>query len=131
DVPDLPLENGDAVYVPRQPGTINVFGAVNNATAFMFKENRRVSDYVQLAGGAGRNADTDEVYVLRADGTAISRAGLGWFSSVNGYKIFPGDSIIVPEAIERGISTTQSLKEWTTILYQFGLGAAGLKVLKD
>lgn len=131
DVPDLPLENGDAVYVPRQPGTVNVFGAVNNATAFMFKENRRVSDYVQLAGGAGRNADTDEVYVLRADGTAVSRAGLGWFSSVNGYKIFPGDSIIVPEAIERGVSTTQSLKEWTSILYQFGLGAAGLKVLKD
>ncbi len=131
DVPDLALENGDAVYVPRQPGTVNVFGAVNNATAFMFKENRRVSDYVQLAGGTGRNADTDEVYVLRADGTAVSRAGLGWFSSVNGYKIFPGDSIIVPEAIERGISTTQSLKEWTTILYQFGLGAAGLKVLKD
>lgn len=131
DLPDLPLENGDAVFVPRQPGTINVFGAVNNATAFMFKPNRRVTDYLQLAGGLTRLADEKELYVLRADGTAISRASTGWFTSVNSYRLFPGDSVIVPEAIERDISTTQSLKEWTTILYQFGLGAAGLKVLKD
>lgn len=131
DLPDLPLENGDAIYVPRQPGTINVFGAVNNATAFMFKPNRRVTDYMQLAGGLTRLADEKELYVLRADGTAISRASTGWFTSVNSYRLFPGDSVIVPEAIERDISTTQSLKEWTTILYQFGLGAAGLKVLKD
>jgi protein involved in polysaccharide export with SLBB domain len=131
DLPDLPLENGDAIYVPRQPGTINVFGSVNNATAFMFKPNRRVTDYLQLAGGLTRLADEKELYVLRADGTAISRASTGWFTSVNSYRLFPGDSVIVPEAIERDISTTQSLKEWTTILYQFGLGAAGLKVLKD
>jgi hypothetical protein len=131
DLPDLPLENGDAIYVPRQSGTINVFGSVNNATAFMFKPNRRVTDYLQLAGGLTRLADDKELYVLRADGTAISRASTGWFTSVNSYRLFPGDSVIVPEAIERDISTTQSLKEWTTILYQFGLGAAGLKVLKD
>ena len=76
-------------------------------------------------------ADEKELYVLRADGPAISRASTGWFTSVNSYRLFPGDSVIVPEAIERDISATQSLKEWTTILYQFGLGAAGLKVLKD
>ena len=131
DLPDLALENGDAIYVPRQPGTINVFGSVNNATAFMFKPNRRVTDYLQLAGGLTRLADEKELYVLRADGTAISRASTGWFTSVNSYRLFPGDSVIVPEAIERDISATQSLKEWTTILYQCGLGAAGLKVLKD
>jgi protein involved in polysaccharide export with SLBB domain len=131
DLPDFPLENGDAIYIPRQPGTINVFGAVNNATAFIFKQNRRVSDYLQLAGGINRNADQDEIYLLKADGTALNRASTGWFTSVNGYKLAPGDSIIVPENIEHNMSFTQSFKEWTTILYQFGLGAAGLKVLKN
>jgi protein involved in polysaccharide export with SLBB domain len=131
DLPDLSLENGDAIYIPRQPGTVNVFGAVNNAAAFMFKQNRRVSDYLTLAGGMSRNADQDEIYLLKADGTALNRSSGGWFSSVNGYKLAPGDSIVVPEAIERGVGFTQSLKEWTTILYQFGLGAAGLKVLKN
>lgn len=131
DLPDFPLENGDAIYVPRQPGTVNIFGAVNNATAFMYKQNRRVSDYLQLAGGVTRLADEKELYILRADGTAVSRAGMGWFTSVNAYRLFPGDSVIVPENVERDISVTQSLKEWTSILYQFGLGAAGLKVLKD
>lgn len=131
DLPDLPLENGDAIFIPRQPGTVNVFGAVNHATAFMFKSNRRVTDYLQLAGGQTRSADMGELYVLKADGTAHSRASTGWFTSVNSYRVAPGDSIIVPEAIERGTTFTQSLKEWTTIMYQFGLGAAGLKVLKD
>lgn len=131
DLPDLPLENGDAVYIPRQPGTVNVFGAVNNATAFMYKQNRRVNDYLQLAGGVSRNSASNEIYVLKADGTAHSEASTGWFTSVNSYRLAPGDSIIVPESIERGTTFTQSLKEWTTIMYQFGLGAAGLKVLKD
>ncbi|MNR47287.1 hypothetical protein D3C85_1663710 [compost metagenome] len=68
---------------------------------------------------------------MKADGTAYSKANTGLFSSVNGYPLAPGDSIIVPEAIERGATFTQGVKEWTSILYQFGLGAAGLKVLKD
>lgn len=131
DLPDLPLEDGDAIYVPRTPGTINVFGAVNSPTAFLFKPNRRVSDYLQLAGGMTRLAGEKDLYVLRADGTAVSQVSTGWFTSVNSYRLFPGDSVIVPESIERDISTMQSLKEWTTIFYQFGLGAAGLKVLKD
>lgn len=131
DLPDMSLEDGDSIYIPRQPGTINVFGAVNNAAAFMYKPSRRVADYLELAGGLGRNAEAKDLYVLKADGTAYSKANTGLFSSVNGYPLAPGDSIIVPEAIERGATFTQGVKEWTSILYQFGLGAAGLKVLKD
>ena len=70
------------------------------------------------------------MYVIRADGTARSGSGGGWFSGIGGTSINAGDTIVVPEAIERG-SWRQSLKEWTAIFYQFGLGAAGLKVLKN
>ena len=49
---------------------------------------------------------------------------------VQGTHVNAGDTIVVPEKIER-TSWRQSLKEWTAIFYQFGLGAAGLKVLKD
>src|SRR5690606_26310849 len=28
DVPELPLHNGDSIYIPRRPGTVNVLGAV-------------------------------------------------------------------------------------------------------
>ena len=43
-------------------------------------------------------------------------------------ELFPGDTIIVPEKTDRE-TTVRRLKDWTQILYQFGLGAAGLSLL--
>ena len=67
---------------------------------------------------------------LRADGTAQSGQSMGWFSGLGGTALNPGDTVVVPEKIDRS-TFMQSLKEWTSIFYQFGLGAAGLKVLKN
>jgi polysaccharide export outer membrane protein len=128
-LPDLPLQDGDMVYVPRKPSTVDVLGSVFQPNAFIFKPRRNVKDYLQLAGGATGNADTSEMYLIRADGTAKSGHG-SWFAGLGGAVINPGDTIVVPETIER-TSWRQSLKEWTAIFYQFGLGAAGLKVLRD
>jgi hypothetical protein len=47
-----------------------------------------------------------------------------------GGRINPGDAIVVPEKVQRGQSFIDGLKDWTSILYQFGLGAAGLATLK-
>ncbi len=130
NLPDLALQDGDYIYIPRKPGTVNVLGAVFQQNSFIYRPRRSVGDYLDLAGGATATADTSEMYVIRADGTAQSGRSSGWFSGLRGAKINPGDTVVVPEKIERN-SLTQDLKEWTTILYQFGLGAAGLKVLKD
>jgi polysaccharide export outer membrane protein len=130
DFPDLPLQDGDSIFVPRKPGTVDVLGSVFQPNSFIYKSRRTVKDYVLLAGGQTESGDTSETYVIRADGTAKGSRGTGWFGSVNGIEVNPGDTIVVPEKLERG-SFRQSLKEWTAIFYQFGLGAAGLKVLKD
>ncbi|MBT2866420.1 SLBB domain-containing protein [Chromobacterium violaceum] len=129
DLPDLELKDGDRIDIPQRPGTVNVLGAVYQANAFIYRPQRNVNDYLSLAGGTSPTADKSSVYVLRADGTVGSNNNSGWFSSVSGMRINPGDTIVVPEELNTG-SWTQTLKEWTTILYQFGLGAAGLKVLK-
>ena len=131
DVPDIELEDGDNLFIPRQPATITVFGAVNSPSAYVYSAYKNVGDYVGSAGGYNRLADKEGVYVLRANGTAYGTNSTGWFSTIAGYRPAPGDAIVVPEQLERGLTVTQSLKEWTSILYQFGLGAAGLKVLKD
>lgn len=129
DLPDLPLQDGDSIFVPRKPGTVEVLGSVFQTNSFIFKPQRTVNDYVRMAGGATQSADTSETYVIHADGTASSR-GRGWFTSLGGENVQPGDTIVVPETIERS-TWRQSLKEWTAIFYQFGLGAAGLKVLQN
>lgn len=130
NLPALALQDGDSIYVPRKPGTVDVLGSVFQANSFIYKPRRNVKDYVLLAGGATATADASEMYVIRADGTAQSGRGTGWFSGVGGTAVNPGDTIVVPETIERS-SWRQSLKEWTAIFYQFGLGAAGLKVLQN
>ena len=130
NLPDLPLQDGDSIFVPRKPGTVEVLGAVFQTNSFIYKPGRNINDYVLLAGGETATADKSEMYVIRADGTTKSERGTGWFRGLGGVLVNPGDTIVVPETIERG-SWRQSLKEWTAIFYQFGLGAAGLKVLKN
>ena len=130
NLPDLQLQDGDAIYVPRRPGTVDVMGSVFQQNAFIYRPGRTVNDYLQQAGGITLTGDKSEMYVIRADGSAQSGHGTGWFSGVGGIPLNPGDTVVVPEKIERS-TFLQSVKEWTSILYQFGLGAAGLKVLKN
>lgn len=130
NLPDLPLQDGDSILIPRRPGTVDVLGSVFQQNAFVYRPQRTVNDYVQQAGGVTSNADKSEMYIIRADGTAQSGQGTGWFSGIGGTALNPGDTVVVPEKIERS-TFMQSLKDWTAIFYQFGLGAAGLKVLKD
>jgi hypothetical protein len=42
----------------------------------------------------------------------------------------PGDAVVVPENFEY-VSWTRTLRDWSQIFFQFGLGAAAIKVLKD
>jgi polysaccharide export outer membrane protein len=130
NLPDLALQDGDSIFVPRKPGTVEVLGSVFQSNSFIYKASRNVKDYVLMAGGETASADSSEIYLIRADGTAKGGRGAGWFSGIGGAAVNPGDTIVVPEAIDRS-SWRQSLKEWTAIFYQFGLGAAGLKVLRN
>jgi polysaccharide export outer membrane protein len=131
NLPDLPLQDGDTILIPRRPATVDVLGSVFQQNAFIYRPKSTVNDYVSLAGGVTANADRSEMYVIRADGTARSGRNKSWISGgLGGEYLNPGDSVVVPEEIIR-TSWMQNFKEWTTILYQFGLGAAGLKVLKD
>ena len=130
NLPDIALRDGDSILIPRRPDTVEVLGSVVQQNSFIYRDSRKAVDYIALAGGATQTADSSQMYVIRADGTTQSGKNSSWFSGVGGAKINPGDTIVMPEEIAH-TSWAQSLKEWTSIFYQFGLGAAGLKVLKD
>jgi hypothetical protein len=66
---------------------------------------------------------------LKADGSVFNRQHSGWLSGFNGQRVMPGDTIVIPEQLDK-TSWIKDLKDWTQILYQFGIGAAALKVLK-
>ncbi|WP_366517612.1 capsule biosynthesis GfcC family protein, partial [uncultured Aquabacterium sp.] len=92
-----------------------------------------VQDYLDLSGLTG-GADLDELFVIRADGSVLSNAGARWFSSVRGAKVMPGDVIVLPEKTNRESAWsvfTRNAKDITQIIYQFSLGAAAIKTLRD
>lgn len=131
DIPDLALEDGDRLFIPSRPSTVSVFGAVYNQNAFLYKDGKRIGDYLGQAGGPTRDADKGSLYLVKADGTVVSKQQSGrFFNSFDGQTVVPGDAIVVPEELIK-VSWTKELKDWSQIFYQFALGVAGLKVLSD
>ena len=130
DLPDLPLEDGDRFFVPSQPSMVSVFGSVYTESSFLYKPDKRVADYLSQAGGPTRGADEGSIYVLRADGSVKSKRQGGFFAtSLESSPLMPGDSIVVPEELDR-TTITRALKDISQIFYQFGLGAAAIQVIK-
>lgn len=128
-LPDVALEDGDRLYVPNKPSSVNVFGSVYNPASYLYEKSKRVEDYLAMAGGVSANGDSGEVFVLRADGSVVSKKQSGvLFNRFGGNRAMPGDTVVVPEDLDRS-TTMKSLKDWTQILYQFGIGIAGVKAL--
>lgn len=131
DLPNLPLEDGDRFFVPSTPSMVNVFGSVYSENSFIYKPEKRLGDYLAQAGGPTRFADRNSIYVLRADGSVVSKRQSGFLSSsIDSQKLMPGDSVVVPEELDR-TTTMRMLKDVGQIFYQFGLGAAALRVLRN
>jgi protein involved in polysaccharide export with SLBB domain len=131
NVPEMELEDGDRFYVPSKPSTVTVMGTVYNQNAFIYKKGLTISDYVSKAGGATRDGDDGEIYLIRADGLVYSKRQGSIFSfggSFDGRKAMPGDAIIVPEKLER-YNLTKELRDWSQIFFQFAIGAAGMKTI--
>lgn len=133
ELPDLVLEDGDRLHVPPKPTSVGVFGSVFNSGSYLYSSQRKVDDYVRLAGSTTRGADRESIFVVRANGSVNSaQQDRGWAgfggSDVGKLDILPGDTIFVPEEANK-TTFVQSAKDWTQILYQFGIGLAALKTI--
>lgn len=133
DLPDLPLDNGDTIYVPPRPAFVTVVGAVDNENALIWKQGRTVSDALRVAGVQQDIAEVDSTFVLRADGSVFNHDSAHWMSSFDSTKLMPGDTVVVPEKVDPRSGMTKfiaGLKDWSQVLANFGLGAAAIQVLK-
>lgn len=133
-LPQIKLANGDRLVVPARPEFVHVFGAVNAEASPLWRANSRVKDYLRIAGLTA-DADTDNVFVIRVDGTVVTTGSTGWLSmGIGAMEVMPGDSIVIPEKFDRETAWTRFTKgtrEWAQIFANFGLGAAAIKTLRD
>ena len=131
DIPDFPLEDGDAFYIPPRLSTVQVAGAVYNANAFRYEPGERLIAYLNNAGGATRDADQKRMFVIRADGTVVSRQSRTIHShgSYESLRLLPGDAIVVPEKL-RVSSAMNEFLQTSQFMSQLALTAAALSVVK-
>jgi protein involved in polysaccharide export with SLBB domain len=130
-LPDLPLEDGDRFTVPSKPSTVNVVGAVYDQNSFLFNQRQQAGAYVRLAGGPTRDADAQHAFIIRADGSVISRQSrTGVFGNTFvSTRMNPGDTVVIPEKVPRP-SALRNFVNYSQIFSQLALGAAAIAVLQ-
>ncbi len=131
NIPDLPLEDGDAFMVPARPSSVAVVGAVYDQNSYLFQEKGNVNHYLQLCGGISKSGDWKHSFVIRADGSVVSHNSLLAHDShgLEHFELNPGDAVVIPETLNK-TTFVRGLTDWSYIISQFGLGAAAINVLK-
>ncbi len=131
---DLEMMGGDLLDVPQTPSVINVMGQVYNPTTFVHTPGNSIVDYLKNAGGPTGDAEQDDMYIIKADGSVDSRQqssfGIHWddvskswtFGSFLSKTMDPGDTLVVPQKLER-TAWLRDIKDITTIMSQIALTA--------
>lgn len=124
-IPDIALEDGDRFVVPRIPSNVTVQGQVYSANAFLFTPGEQVLKYLQRAGGPDREADKKRIFVLRADGSVVSRQ----YAHVLEAPIYPGDTIVVPPVLDKR-ALLQRIVAISQVIGNLGFGVAAISILR-
>ena len=137
---DIELEGGDSLYIPVSNNFVSVAGSVMTQGSFIYSSTLSSKDYIELAGGASRWADTSNMYIMKADGSAMRVAtGLfSWNSARSRWEtasfgepikeVEPGDTIVVPEKVER-IAWLREIKDIAQIIANLAISAGVVKAL--
>ncbi len=130
-LPDIALEDGDHFVVPPVPASVNVVGAVYDQNSFLYQTARRAGTYLRLAGGPNRDADTKHIFIIRADGSVISREAENgiWGNEFDNLRMNPGDTIVVPQKTFKP-SALRGILDYSQLFSQLALGAASLSVIQ-
>jgi protein involved in polysaccharide export with SLBB domain len=109
---NIVLEDQDEILIPRRPASVNVLGQVYSPNAIVFEPSMKVRDYLERAGGPNEGADVDHIFVVKADGSILTDAGLKNSSEgsmfpllptisggLMGQHLEPGDTVFVPEKL--------------------------------
>lgn len=117
---DIELQEGDRLFLPERPGTVQVIGSVVTQSAFVFRPGLPFSEYIKMAGGYSKTASKKRTYIMKADGSTV-RAFVGNKPRT----IEEGDFIVVPEKVVF-VPAMRNTLNVIDILYKLVLGVAAI-----
>lgn len=126
---NVEVMGGDILEIPGDPQVVNVFGQVYNPSSFVYVKGETVADYLAKSGGGTRDAENGDIYILKADGSVVSRqmasSGFLFFGGFMNSSLDSGDTVVVPQKLEK-IAWMREIKDIATILGQIALTAGVL-----
>ncbi|HXN76161.1 MAG TPA: SLBB domain-containing protein [Gemmatimonadaceae bacterium] len=93
---NLPLQDGDSLYIPRYNPVVNVQGAVNSPVSVTWAPGKTIDFYIRAAGGPSRKADVGRAYVTQPNGKVEARESHFLLPDVTP-KPSAGSTIFVPD----------------------------------
>lgn len=99
---DIVMQPGDVLYVPQEQSTVKITGDVMFPNAVAYEPGKKLSYYIDQAGGYGQQAKKGKVFIVYLNGTVAK--------AKKNTPIEPGCQIIVPS------KPKNSGTDWTKIL---------------
>ncbi len=129
DSPDnIEMADGDSIFVPRLPETIQVSGGVANPGQLLFVPGRKYSYYIENTGGFTENADQGRVKIQRVTGEVISAKRALWPDP----EVRRGDELVVMMREEkRPVDWGRRLRDATTIIASLATTVYIISNIKD
>ena len=105
---DLVLQEGDVLVVPQYSNTVTINGEVLYPNTVGYDKNKKLSDYINSAGGFTQKARTGKVFAVGMNGSV---------TKVRSKKdITPGCNIVVPAKMRRrGVSLAEMMSVFTML----------------
>jgi protein involved in polysaccharide export with SLBB domain len=122
---DIDLRAGDVLVIPKKPSFVLVTGQVFNPAALTYSAGKKAGWYLHQAGGPSDLANKKEIYIIRANGSVVGRAGTEawWGGNTLNTTMRPGDSIVVPEKIMGGSNVWKNILDTAQITSNLAIAA--------
>ncbi|MGC9064489.1 MAG: polysaccharide biosynthesis/export family protein, partial [bacterium] len=115
------VKDGDTIIIPELRRLVYVLGQVSSPGAFEYKEGRRLTEYVSLAGGAKDRADLKKMVIIRQTDDKSQVIPVNYEDIVSKGKgnldieLKEGDIVYIPEVFFKG------WQDLTQILMSIGI----------
>ncbi len=119
---DILLEDGDVLAISQNPSAITVMGSVNNPTSVRFESGKGLEYYIRRTGGLTKHADKAGIYVIKANGEAVSKFMMS-------KRVGRGDTIVVPQEFKYWTPPGQLLRDTVEMLSRIAIGVGIIAAL--
>jgi polysaccharide biosynthesis/export protein len=132
---DIPLEDGDVIYMPKMNNTVTIVGQVLNPVTVPHKVGTSFNEYLKMAGGLKKEADKRKIYAVLPNGiSSRKKSGIALPLLPNmpfqRSDILPGTTIIVPRQA-RPLDSLALIQTVTPVLANLSVTAASIAAISD